>query len=45
MKILLASNYFHPEHTGGIETIAYNLARGYRGRGHEVSWVAADCRP
>jgi glycosyltransferase involved in cell wall biosynthesis len=43
VRVLLASNYFHPEHTGGIETVAYNLARGYRASGHEVRWVAADC--
>lgn len=43
MKILLASNYFHPEHDGGIETVAYNVAAGYRAAGHEVRWVASDC--
>jgi phosphatidylinositol alpha-1,6-mannosyltransferase len=43
VKILLASNYFHPEHPGGIETVAHNLVAGYRAAGHEVRWTAADC--
>ncbi len=40
LRILLVSNYF-PEHIGGVETVADNLARGYRSRGHRVCWAAA----
>ena len=40
LRILLVSNYF-PEHIGGVETVADNLARGYRSRGHRVWWAAA----
>ena len=39
-RILLVSNYF-PEHIGGVETVADNLARGYRRRGYRVRWAAA----
>ena len=44
MRILLVSNYF-PEHVGGIQTVADNLARGYRRRGHRVVWAAAEVTP
>ena len=43
MRILLTSNYY-PEHVGGIETLAASQAAGYRRRGHEVRWMAADIR-
>jgi glycosyltransferase involved in cell wall biosynthesis len=43
LKILLASNYFYPEHLGGTETVLHNLGREYRAAGHEVRWLAADC--
>jgi phosphatidyl-myo-inositol dimannoside synthase len=45
MKILLVGNYFYPEHTGGVETVSYNLVKHYRESGHEVRWVAADVLP
>jgi glycosyltransferase involved in cell wall biosynthesis len=43
LKILLASNYFYPEHLGGMETVVHNVACEYRAAGHEVRWLAADC--
>lgn len=45
MKIMLVGNYFYPEHTGGIETVSYNLVKHYRDSGHMVRWVAADVLP
>lgn len=45
MKILLISNYFYPEHIGGVEIVSYNLVKCYRQFGHSVRWVAADVPP
>lgn len=45
MKILLISNYYYPEHLGGIEVVSYNLVKHYREFFHEVRWVAADVLP
>src|SRR5687768_5785933 len=45
MKILLAGNYFYPEHTGGVEIVSYNLVKHYREFGQIVRWVAADVPP
>ena len=45
MKILVAGNYYFPEHTGGIETVSYNLVKHYREAGNDVRWVAADVPP
>lgn len=45
MKILLAGNYFYPEHIGGVEVVSYNLVKQYRNLGHDVRWSAADVRP
>lgn len=44
MRIVEAGNYF-PEHPGGIETVTRDLVTALRGRGHQVSWVAADVPP
>lgn len=45
MKILLVGNYYYPEHTGGVETVSFNLVKHYREGGHGVRWVAADVLP
>lgn len=45
MKILLAGNYFYPEHTGGVEIVSYNLVKHYREQNCSVLWVAADVPP
>lgn len=39
MKISLATHYY-PEHVGGIESLARDLAVGLCARGHSVSWLA-----
>lgn len=41
MKILAVSNYY-PEKMGGIEIVAHNLVKNFRGAGHEVRWIACD---
>lgn len=45
MKILVVSNYYYPEHTGGVEIVSYNLVKNYRRMGHDVRWMAADVLP
>ncbi len=45
MNILLASNYFYPQHMGGVEVVSFNLVQNYRNRGHTVHWVAANVPP
>mgnify|MGYP001600895371 CR=1 FL=1 len=42
MKILLVSNYYYPEHLGGVEAVSYNLVKYYREFSNEVRWAAAD---
>lgn len=45
MNILVVGNYFYPEHTGGVETVSFNLVKYYREGGHSVRWAAADVLP
>ncbi len=45
MKILLVSNYYYPEHLGGVEAVSYYLVKHYREFFHDVRWVAADVPP
>lgn len=45
MKILVVSNYYYPEHVGGVEVVSYNLVKYYRVFGHSVRWLAADVAP
>jgi len=45
MKILLVSNYYYPEHLGGVEVVSYNLVKYYRIFGNSVRWLAADVPP
>ena len=45
MKILVAGNYYYPEHLGGVETVSFNLVKHYRRAGHQVRWLAADVPP
>jgi phosphatidylinositol alpha-1,6-mannosyltransferase len=45
MKILLVSNYYYPEHLGGVEIVSSNLVKQYRRAGHQVRWMAADVPP
>lgn len=42
MRILHAIHDFLPRHRAGSEIYAYELARGQRGRGHEVHLLAAE---
>lgn len=41
MRILLVTNY-QPPHPGGIEYAAVSLARAWRRRGHQVTWLTTD---
>jgi phosphatidyl-myo-inositol dimannoside synthase len=45
MKILVVSNYYYPEHVGGVEVVSFNLVKYYRIFGHSVHWLAADVPP
>lgn len=44
MHVLLASNRFAGDESGGTESLAAGLADGLIQRGHQVSWLAA-CAP
>ena len=42
MNILVATHYFVP-HTGGIEFVAHNQARGLAAAGHSVTVLTSSC--
>jgi glycosyltransferase involved in cell wall biosynthesis len=44
MRLLLVTHYY-PSHRGGIEIVAWELARRLERRGAEVRWAASDCTP
>jgi glycosyltransferase involved in cell wall biosynthesis len=44
MRVLLVTHYY-PEHRGGVEIIAGQLARRLAGRGIELVWAASHCDP
>lgn len=44
MRILIASAYFESQR-GGVEIVAGQMARQFRGLGHEVTWLATPAAP
>ena len=44
MRVLLVTHYY-PEHRGGVEIVAGDLACRLARRGAEIEWAASDCDP